>query len=70
MGERASGESLRGLTGAGSSKVGTDKAMRARDVSREPAPPRAGEVARDARGDQGPQSGDGPGSSGSSPDSS
>lgn len=69
MGERASGESLRGLTGAGSSKVGTDKAMRARDVSREPGPLRAGEVVRDAR-DRGRQRGDGPGSSGSSPDSS
>jgi hypothetical protein len=40
MGERESGrnrgadEPLRGLTAPGPSKVGTDKAMRARDVSR------------------------------------
>jgi hypothetical protein len=41
-------ESLRGLTGAGSSKVGVEKAMRARDVSREPRRPRRGEPDRDA----------------------
>jgi hypothetical protein len=75
MGEPRPAESLRGLTGAGGSKVGVDKAMRARDVSREPATPRAGEVPRDgARDDRTAQddgetySGDGPGSSGSSPD--
>jgi hypothetical protein len=69
MGERTPEESLRGLTGAGSSKVGTDKAMRARDVSREAAPTRAGEIVRDvARGAQGGYRGESPGSSGSSPD--
>jgi hypothetical protein len=79
MGERTPEESLRGLTGAGSSKVGTDKAMRARDVSRETAPTRAGEIVRDvarageivrdvARGAQGGYRGESPGSSGSSPD--
>jgi hypothetical protein len=33
-GGRDGGDSLRGLTAAGPSKVGVDKAMRARDVSR------------------------------------
>lgn len=36
-------EPLRGLTGAGASKVGVEKAMRARDVSREAGPGRPGE---------------------------
>jgi hypothetical protein len=69
MGERRPAESLRGLTGAGASKVGVDKAMRARDVSRERTTPRAGEVPREGarRQDGEGYSGDGPGSSGSSP---
>jgi hypothetical protein len=36
-------EPLRGLTGAGASKVGVEKAIRARDVSREEGPGRPGE---------------------------
>jgi hypothetical protein len=51
-------EPLRGLTAAGPSKVGTEKAMRARDVSRSDAAPRE----RPARQRDG-----GAGSSGSSP---
>jgi hypothetical protein len=75
MADRQAGESLRGLTGAGSSKVGVDKAMRARDVSREQPPRRPGEPAggaerREGRDRGGDYSGEGPGSSGSSPDSS
>jgi hypothetical protein len=71
MGERTPAESLRGLTGAGSSKVGVDKAMRARDVSREPAPARPGEIDRDQEATaQGAYSGEGPGSTGSSPETS
>lgn len=69
-------ESLRGLTGAGSSKVGVDKAMRARDVSREPRRPRRGEADPHANADAdadavdvepGAYSEGGSGSSGSSP---
>lgn len=64
-------ESLRGLTGAGSSKVGVEKAMRARDVSRERRRPRRGEPDRDAgaAADVEPvaYSEGGSGSSGSSP---
>jgi hypothetical protein len=51
-------EPLRGLAAPGPSKVGTEAAMRARDVSRASVPPREGR--------QG-QSVGGPGSSGSSP---
>lgn len=58
-------EPLRGLTGAGASKVGVEKAMRARDVSREAGPGRPGEP-----GSGGPQSEGGSGSAGSSPDDS
>jgi hypothetical protein len=62
-------DTLRGLTATGPSKVGVDKAMRARDVSR-PHP--------DVADDQQPKAGDAPraqraggsGSAGSSPDSS
>lgn len=60
-------ESLRGLTGAGSSKVGVEKAMRARDVSREPRRPRRGEPDRDAAVEPVAYSEGGSGSSGSSP---
>lgn len=58
-------ESLRGLTGAGSSKVGVEKAMRARDVSREPRRPRRGEPDPEANRPGGYSEG-GSGSSGSS----
>lgn len=61
------GESLRGLTGAGSSKVGVDKAMRARDVSREPARRRRGEPDREAQPTSPRYSEGGSGSRGSSP---
>ena len=56
-------DTLRGLTATGPSKVGVDKAMRARDVSR----PHAEDTA-----EQEPeaQSAGGSGSAGSSPDSS
>lgn len=62
-------ESLRGLTGAGSSKVGVEKAMRARDVSQEPRRPRRGEPDCDAADavKRGAYSEGGSGSSGSSP---
>jgi len=56
-------DTLRGLTATGPSKVGVDKAMRARDVSR----------ARDEDVDEDEgrrQSAGGSGSAGSSPDSS
>ncbi len=43
------GESLRGLTGAGASRVGVEKAMRARDVSRETRGRRPGEPDRDGQ---------------------
>lgn len=56
------GESLRGIVGAGPSKVGPVKAMRARDVSR-PRP----ETSEPAPDDQ---SAGGDGSSGSSPSAS
>jgi hypothetical protein len=68
MAERS--ESLRGLAGAGRSKVGTGKAMRARDVSRAARPPRPGEPRRDGPVERDGQSGGGTGSSGSSPDAS
>ena len=55
---RTTNEPLRGLAAPGPSKVGTEAAMRARDVSRASVPPR--------EGSQG-QSVGGPGSSGSSP---
>jgi hypothetical protein len=69
------GESLRGLTGAGASKVGPERAMRARDVSREPRERRPGDP-QDTPDDEGTGDGSrgdrahsvgGPGSSGSSP---
>ena len=61
-------ESLRGLTGAGPSTVGVEKAMRARDVSRERSARRRGEPVRDARpAERGGYSEGGAGSSGSSP---
>lgn len=66
-------ESLRGLTGAGPSKVGVEKAMRARDVSREPRRLRRGEPDRDAAAnadddvERSAYSEGGSGSSGSSP---
>lgn len=55
---RGSDEPLRGLTAAGPSKVGTEKAMRARDVSRSDIAPRERAA---------PQRDGGTGSSGSSP---
>jgi hypothetical protein len=61
-GGRDPGHSLRGLTAPGSSKVGVDKAMRARDVSR----PHGAAPADQARG----QGAGVPGSTGRSPDSS
>ena len=61
-------ESLRGLTGAGPSTVGVEKAMRARDVSRERSARRRGEPVRDAGpAERGGYSEGGAGSSGSSP---
>lgn len=60
-------ESLRGLTGAGPSTVGVEKAMRARDVSRERSARRRGEPERDAPAERGGYSEGGAGSSGSSP---
>jgi hypothetical protein len=59
--ERRPDPSLRGITARGASKVGVEKAMRARDVSR-PGP------AADTRSER--QSDGGAGSSGSSPDRS
>jgi hypothetical protein len=59
---RATNEPLRGLAAPGPSKVGTQSAMRARDVSRSGVAPRE----RGQRGSQG-QSVGGVGSSGSSP---
>lgn len=67
-GGRDAGDSLRGLTAAGPSKVGVDKAMRARDVSR----PRTetDEDESEAAAEDRPQSVGGSGSGGRSPDSS
>jgi hypothetical protein len=59
---RATNEPLRGLAAPGPSKVGTQAAMRARDVSRSGVAPREGSQ----RGREG-QSVGGVGSSGSSP---
>jgi hypothetical protein len=59
---RATNEPLRGLAAPGPSKVGTQAAMRARDVSRSAVTPRAGRQ----QSQQG-QSVGGVGSSGSSP---
>jgi hypothetical protein len=59
---RTTNEPLRGLAAPGPSKVGTQAAMRARDVSRSGVAPREGSQ----RGKQG-QSVGGVGSSGSSP---
>jgi hypothetical protein len=67
-GGRDGGDSLRGLTGAGPSKVGVDKAMRARDVSRPHDEADGDETAR--KDEQKGQSVGGSGSGGSSPDSS
>lgn len=64
--ERGS-ESLRGLTGAGASRVSLDTAMRARDVSREPAARRAGEPDGEPADDPDGQGVGGSGSAGSSP---
>jgi hypothetical protein len=58
---RTTNEPLRGLAAPGPSKVGTQAAMRARDVSRSSVTPREG-----GQGKQG-QSVGGAGSSGSSP---
>jgi hypothetical protein len=74
-GGRDGGESLRGLTGAGPSKVGVDKAMRARDVSRprdEEDSDRSDPTQPDGTrpGEPKAQSVGGSGSAGSSPDSS
>jgi hypothetical protein len=69
MGERESGrnrgadEPLRGLTAPGPSKVGTDKAMRARDVSRADVAARQADQPQADR----PQSVGAAGSSGSLP---
>jgi hypothetical protein len=62
---RGSDEPLRGLTAPGSSKVGTEKAMRARDVSRADAG--AGAQPPSSAAGSRPQSDGGAGSSGSSP---
>jgi hypothetical protein len=59
--ERRPDPSLRGITARGASKVGVEKAMRARDVSR---PGTAGGTRAERQGDGGA------GSSGSSPDRS
>lgn len=61
------GEAMRGLTGAGASRVSLDKAMRARDVSRERAASRPGEPEGEPADDPGRQDEGGSGSAGSSP---
>jgi hypothetical protein len=64
-------DTLRGLTATGPSKVGVDKAMRARDVSR-PHPDVAEQDDQQPKADGAPraQRAGGSGSAGSSPDSS
>ena len=60
---RGTDEPMRGLAAPGPSKVGTDKAMRARDVSRADVAGREGSTAPSGQ----PQSVGAAGSSGSSP---